>query len=157
MITRLIMLLIVVVTASPAVADTRCAMLRDGIIVAYQNVPPSDLAAPNGCWPDAPRKNIKWLPAPKAEKPAYDPATQVLEGPTVAVTKDAVTESYTVRDKTAQELAAETEARKESILSDAGELVLRRLCDHENRILVLEGKSAVTWEQCRKAIKDSLK
>ena len=98
----------------------------------------------------------RWVPAPIADKPIYDPATQVLDGPMVTVGADAVTEAYTVRAKTTRELADETEVRREGILSGIGELVLRRLCDHESRIRMLEGKSAVTWEQCRKTIKDAL-
>ena len=108
------------------------------------------------CPPSIPHMDVRWLPAPEVVTPSYDAATQIIEGPTVTVGQDAVTQEYTVRDKTAEELAAETEGHKEGILSNVGELVLRRLCDHESRLRVLEGKSAVTWEQCRKAIKDAL-
>lgn len=85
---------------------TRCARVEGGKIVDIQEIAPSDLAADDGCWPDAPHKGIEWLPAPKADVPAYDPATQVLEAPTVEIGKDVVTETYTVRDKTPAEIEA---------------------------------------------------
>jgi hypothetical protein len=61
-----------------------------------------------------------------------------------------------VRDKTAAELAADADAAKESRLSSIDLFVLQTLCDHESRIRVLEGKSAITFAQCRQAIKDRL-
>jgi hypothetical protein len=137
-------------------AATRCAQVRDGIVVSYADVPASDLAAADGCWPDAPHKGIKWLPAPVVAPPAYDAATQVLAGPTVTIGETEVTTSYSVRDKTAQEIAAEADADKEARLNSVDLFVLKTLCDHESRIRVLEGKSAITLAQCRAAIKGAL-
>lgn len=156
------LLALVALTSAASAADVRCARLVSGVVDGYvvfgdaiRADRPSAFDA-DGCPVDAPHKNIDWRPAPKAVTPAYDAATQILIGPTVTVEPTQVTESYTVRDKTAQELAQETDERRENILSGIGEVVLRRLCDHESRIRVLEGKTAVTWEQCRQAIKSAL-
>lgn len=53
------------------------------------------------------RTGWKWLPADPAAQPAFDPKTQVISGPTYSIGADAVTESYNVRNKTAQELDAD--------------------------------------------------
>jgi hypothetical protein len=137
-------------------ADTRCAKVYDGAIVEYLNTPESDLTEANGCWPDAPHKGIRWLPAPLPEPPAFNPATQELSGPTITIGETEVTTSYSVRDKTAQELTAEADAAKEAQLNSVALFVLKTLCDHESRIRVLEGKSAITLAQCRAAIKGAL-
>jgi hypothetical protein len=126
------------------------------VLVTYRTWAPSDLMAPDGCPPDAPHKGIAWLPAPEVAPPAYDEATQVLTGPTVTIGETEVTTSYSVRDKTAQELADEADAAKEDRLKSVDLFVLKTLCDHESRIRVLEGKSEITLAQCRAAIKATL-
>jgi hypothetical protein len=145
------------VNGAAQAADVRCARLDDNDAVVEYRVF-RDIDAKMGGWedgacpPSIEGKGVKWLPAPQAEKPSYDADTQVLEGPTVTVGKDSVTESYTVRDKTADELDGEKDAR----LDKVDTFVLRTLCDHESRIRVLEGKSAITLSQCRAAIKERL-
>jgi hypothetical protein len=157
MTTKLFLALLMLFGASAAHADVRCARLSDGDAVMEYRVF-SDMVAKLGGWepgtcpPDIPHKNVRWLPAPQAEAPAYDPATQVLEGPTVSIGKEAVTESYAVRDKTAEELDADKDAK----LGTVDVFVLKVLCDHESRVRALEGKSEITLEQCRAAIKAKL-
>lgn len=99
----------------------------------------------------ATRHPWRWLPAPHAVKPAHDPETQVVEGPTRTVGAD-VTESWVVRDKTAQELAA----GKDTILSRVDVAALAVLLNHENRVRALEGKVAITAAQFRTALKAML-
>jgi hypothetical protein len=135
-----------IVSQSALAADVRCALVnsKDAILEFRQH---HDV-----CPPDLPAKDWRWLSAPIATPPSYDANTQVLEGPTRTVEASAVTESYTVRSKTAEELNAD----KESRLNSLAVFVLKHLCDHESRIRVLEGKSAITFEQCREAIKAAL-
>jgi hypothetical protein len=157
MTTRILLALVgVLIFATASEADTRCARVDNGVLVTYRTWAPSDLMAPDGCPPDAPHKGIAWLPAPEVAPPAYDEATQVLTGPTVTIGETEVTTSYSVRDKTAQELADEADAAKEDRLKSVDLFVLKTLCDHESRIRVLEGKSAITLAQCRAAIKATL-
>lgn len=95
------------------------------------------------------RAGWRWLPAPPAERPAFDPATQVLEGPVLMVAETAVTESYSVRAKTAGELDANREAALDRL-----DLALFKIAfNHENRLRALEGKAAITALQFRTAIK----
>ena len=54
-------------------------------------------------------KVLGWLPV-RYENEAYDPATQVRTGPEYAVDADEVVATYTVRDKTVQEIDDEKTA-----------------------------------------------
>lgn len=95
------------------------------------------------------RAGWRWLPCPEAARPAFDPATQVLDGPVRVVTDTAVAESYTVRAKTPAELDADREAALDRL-----DLALFRIAfNHENRLRAIEGKAAVTAVQFRAAIK----
>jgi hypothetical protein len=131
-------------------ADTRCARIENGEVIEYRVVPETDLAAENGCWPDAKHKGVEWKPAPLPDTlPSVDSNTQVLVGPVVTIEEDRVVTSYSVRQKTTAELDGEKDAKLDSL----GVFILKTLCDHENRIRVLERKSEITPEQCRAAIK----
>jgi hypothetical protein len=91
----------------------------------------------------------RWVIAPEAVKPAYNPDTQYLEGPVAVVGANEVTSTYTVKAKTPQMIDSDKEVK----LNSLDLFVLQTLCDHENRIRVLEGLSAITLQQCRAAIK----
>jgi hypothetical protein len=95
------------------------------------------------------KPGYRWVPAPEAQRPAYDPETQVIEGPVRTVGASEVTETYSVRAKTAAELDADKDA-KISIMDRAQ---LRVLFNHENRIRALEGKQAITQAQFVAAVK----
>ncbi len=77
-------------------------------------------------------KELGWLPvAPVGD--TFDPATQVRTGPVLVIGDDEVTATYEVRDKTAQELAAEQRAVDSSKLREAGKdvaVVLTELVDY---------------------------
>lgn len=76
-------------------------------------------------------KAMGWLPVVYVNK-AHDPATQVRIGPVLSVGADQVTGTYTVRDKTAQELADDRRAADTATLREAGKdmaLVLTELID----------------------------
>jgi hypothetical protein len=150
--------LLVGVNGAAQAADVRCARLDDNDAVVEYRVF-RDIDAKMGGWeagscpPSIEGKGVKWLPAPEPDVlPSHDPATQVVEGPTVIVEKDQVTTSYAVRDKTADELDGEKDARIDKVDT----FVLKTLCDHESRIRTLEGKGEITLSQCRAAIKERL-
>ena len=52
-------------------------------------------------------KKFGWLPVRREGFEPFDPAAQVRTGPAYAIEADEVVATYTVRDKTAQELDAE--------------------------------------------------
>lgn len=91
----------------------------------------------------------RWVIAPEAVKPPYNPDTQYLEGPVAVVGPDAVTSTYTVRDKTPEMIDGDKEQR----LQKLDVIILRIMCDQENRLRALESKPAITLQQCRDAIK----
>jgi hypothetical protein len=150
--TRVLLLMLLACIAVPAYADTRCARIaEDGTVAGYQTFTDFDLKIAGGefCPPDIPHKGIKWLPAPLTAPPSFNPDTEVRGDAQVVVGKDAVTTTYEVRPKTAAELDGDKDAKLDSL----GTFILKTLCDHENRVRVLERKSEITAAQCRAAIK----
>lgn len=85
---------------------------------------------------DIPHKNVKWLPAPLVAVPDYDPARQVLSGPTYQVADTEVVEVWNVRDKTAEELSADIDAK----ISRIDEATRKALESLDARVTTLEGK-----------------
>ena len=97
---------------------------------------------------DIPHKNVVWLPFVKASLPAFDPATQVLLGPTITIYVDRVSSDYSVRQKTQEELNAD----KQAYVDNVDMLVFKVLFGHENRIRTLESKSTITAQQFKTAL-----
>lgn len=94
---------------------------------------------------DIPHKNIAWVPAPRTDAPAYDPARQVLEGPSFFVRFDdelgryvSVDEQWRVRDKTAEELNADLDAK----IARVDEVTGKAIANLDQRLTALEGKQA---------------
>ena len=143
--TKLItVLLAAFVTMGFTTAD-RVALVNDRneVVRFTTNIDPN-LAGTEDGW--------KWLPAPEAVKPPHNPDTEYLDGPTFVVGPTEVTSTYTVKPKTPEMIEADREKR----LNSMDRFVLQTLCDHESRIRVLEGKPAITMEQCRTAIKQRM-
>jgi len=140
--TRAILILAAVLVSTQAQAG-RCALLENGAIKEFRVF---DGACPNN---PAGKPQFKWLPAPLAAVPSYDSEAQVLSGPMHTIEPNQVTQSYSVRNKTAQELDADKVGRVNAI-ADA---VIRALCNHENRIRTVEVKPALSLAQCRDAFK----
>jgi hypothetical protein len=86
--------------------------------------------------PDVSRKGIAWLPLAIVD-PAFDPDTQVKAGPVDTVGEDAVTRVWTVRDMTADELAARQE---EKITAAVGTVGLPILLDVVNTARAASGQ-----------------
>lgn len=97
------------------------------------------------------RAGWKWLPV-EVTNPAYEPATQVSEGPVVSVLSDKVTRVWTVRAKT----VAELDADKDNVVNAMDMLAFKVLFNHENRIRTLESKAAITAAQFKAALKAML-
>ena len=97
----------------------------------------------------------KWLPLVNI-RPDFDSQTQMSEGPVRSFYADRVEDVWTVRNKTAPELTAEVESRKEQMLDSLNDIQNKVLFNHENRIRALEGKAAITPAQFRAALKGLL-
>lgn len=87
---------------------------------------------------DLPHKNTRWLPAARVPAPEFNPATEVREGPFYTIEADAVIESWSVRAKTAGELADDIDA-KIARVDEATRLAITAL---ESRVAALEGRQS---------------
>ena len=94
----------------------------------------------------------KWLPCQPVSPPTYDPATETIDGPTYTVGASAVTEGWTKRSLTAQELSD----RKDGRVTNIEALQFQVMFDAESRLRVLEGKPSITAAQYRAALKARL-
>ena len=83
---------------------------------------------------DLPHKGLRWVPV-TTDKPDYDPKTQVRSGPEYTIGRDAVTESWSVRDKTSEELEQGIDERVASLSLDDLVKVLTAIvnAERENR------------------------
>lgn len=104
--------------------------------------------------PDLPGKpHVKFYTIDR-NPPSFDAATQVREGPTIE--EDHVNKVrrfvWTVRDKTAQELDRDKASRIDGLDRVIFEILFR----HENRVRVLEGKTGITVDQFKAAVKAML-
>ena len=120
----------------------RLAIYRDGNFAEERDFPEV---------PSLPHKPALAFYTVETVKPDFDAATQIRFGPTVEEDHDAKVRRYvyTVRDKTAEELEADKEARIDRL-----DLVALRIAfNHENRIRALEGKQAISAAQFKAAVK----
>ena len=104
--------------------------------------------------PVVPGKPYRKFYTVEVTKPDFAPATQVRTGPVITEDHEAETRTYTwtVRDKTAEELDADKDVRFDTV-----DMVAMKLAfNHENRIRVLEGKQEVTAAQFKNAVKAML-
>jgi hypothetical protein len=74
------------------------------------------------------------LPCPVVAPPAFDPATEIVDGPTYTVNPTDVTEVYTKRVLTAPEL----QANKDGMIAAMDVALLKIAFNHENRIRAIE-------------------
>lgn len=122
---------------------TRYAVIdgASGIVALVENpTPPTFNPAKGNEAHPAPWRS---LPAPVVTPPTYDAATQALVGPTYTVGATSVTESYTVRALTTQEI----NDAKDTQISGVDQVTIKVLFNHENRLRVLEAKAALTMPQ----------
>lgn len=127
----------------------RCGLLKHGNFTGRMVNAVSVGVCPKS--PDG-KPEYSFMPAPRTPRPSYDPATEVLTGPTYTVGAQQITEVWTVRAKTAQELDDAKTATVESI----NRAVLKVLCRLENHDRVSDGKGALTDAQCFNAFKGLL-
>ncbi len=98
------------------------------------------------------RTGWRWLPFVTVDV-AFDPVQEVKDNGTFVVTDKQVTLTYTKRAKTAAELAADKTADQDGAINAIPKAVYAYLFTLENRVRVLEGKSAVTATQFRAGLK----
>jgi len=98
------------------------------------------------------KTGYKWLRCDKVAQPAYDSNVEKITGPSYTVNVDNVTEVWGKTALTDQEISDLKYAR----LSAIDALQFRIMFDLQNRLRVLEGKTAVTASQFRNALKELL-
>jgi hypothetical protein len=121
------------------------AVIRGGQFIERRTydepVPPEKIRHTNGVPDLRPYTEVR---------PSYDPATEVLEGPSHKIANDLVTATWVKRAKTADEIDREKTARVESM---EPQLLLRAFLSLHNRIRALEGQPTHTIEQLKTALK----
>lgn len=99
----------------------------------------------------------RWLPCPPVAQPTpFDPATEVIEGPTYTVNANDVTEVWTKRNLTAQEISDRKDVAVNGINGTTYAPLQRLLFNMNNRIRALEGQAALTAPQFKAFIKTLL-
>lgn len=84
---------------------------------------------------DIPHKGVQWLPAPESTQPKLDPSREVLEAPTYQVEPHQVSEVWTKRLKTTEEI----DSAKQTAVDATPLLMQRSLRDLENDVRELRG------------------
>lgn len=119
----------------------RYALIKDGAILEFRSfaVRPGDL----------PAKSRKWLPCLPVAPPSHDPLTEALGGPTYTVNESDVTEAWSVRSLTAQEITDSKAAAINAInaINGSRQAVLRAFYNVDKRLRVLEGGNAISFAQ----------
>jgi hypothetical protein len=103
-----------------------------------------------------PAKGLDWRSCPVVSPPAVDPLSEVLEAPAYQVGASEVTESWSVRAKTAQEIDDDKTAALATFNGTLYSPLLKIVVNLHNRIRVLEGLSTHTEAQVKTAIKNLL-
>lgn len=99
---------------------TEHAIIDHGVIVAFRELEAA---------PSLAGKPYRLVLPVLTVDPPYDPATQRRTGPVLVIGETAVTRTYSVTDKSAAEIEAETDLRRDGIAAqlDAAEDVLRAI------------------------------
>lgn len=121
---KLVLALVLIAVTSAANA-AEYAAVQSGVILERRDF----ASAP----PDMTRKGFTWLPVIRTD-PDYDATTQVKTGPVTAINATDVTDVWTVRPKTTQELDAD----KAAAIAGITVAIIRALCNHENRLRDLQ-------------------
>jgi hypothetical protein len=79
-----------------------------------------------------PAKNLDWRSCPVVAPPSYNGKTEVLEGPTYTVGASEVTEAWSVRAKTAQEISDDKDAAVNGLNNSHYQALLKVLLELEN-------------------------
>ena len=89
-------------------------------------------------------KDWEWLPL-VFDKPSCNSAAEVLEGPEDVVTAEKITRTWTVRDKTPEEINAD----KDLQIPRTDSVQYKIMFDQETRVRKLEGLSPTTDDEFR--------
>jgi hypothetical protein len=87
-----------------------------------------------------PSKGLDWRSCPIVTPIAYDALTEVLEAPAYQVGASEVTESWSKRSKTAEEISADKDAAVNSLNGSAYSVLLQVLLSLENDNRVIKTK-----------------
>ena len=98
----------------------------------------------------------KWLQCDPVTPPAFDPTSQALVGPTYTVGASSVTEVWSTRSLSAQEISDAKDAAIAAINGGGFSPIFKALFNLNNRVRVLEGSGALTVAQFKAQIKTLL-
>ena len=103
--------------------------------------------------PNPAGKPRKWLPCPAGVRPSVDPASEAMNAVAYTVNASDVTETWTKRALTAQEISDLKDIDLGNINIGTFMPLFKVLFNINNRVRVLEGQAALTAVQFRAAIK----
>lgn len=95
------------------------------------------------------KPGFKWVAVVDNAPPAFDAATEAVEGPVYVADANSVTETYTKRTLSAQEV----DDRKDSKIFGIDSLMFQIAFNMENRVRALEAKAPITAAQYRTALR----
>lgn len=95
---------------------------------------------------DVAGKGQKWLRCDPITPPSIDPLTEIVEGPSYTINEADVTESWTSRSLTAQEIS-DSKTAAISAINGSRSPILRAFYNVDKRLRVLEGSNAITFVQ----------
>lgn len=104
--------------------------------------------------PSVPCKaGYRWIPCPPVAPPAFDPMTEIVIGPSYIVNALDVTEQWTKRALTTQEIGDKKDADITNIMKAGYAPIFKAFFNINNRVLTLEGKPTLTPAQFQAQIK----
>lgn len=98
----------------------------------------------------------RWLACPPVAPPSFDPTLELVEGPAYTVGASEVTEAWTKRNLTAQEIGERKDAVIAALNGGGFAPILKALLNLHNRVRVLEGQAQHTLAQFKTALKTLL-
>lgn len=102
------------------------------------------------------KANWKWLQCDSVTPPTFDPTAETVDGPTYTVGASSVTEVWTKRSLTSQEISDRNDTAVSFMNGGGFSPTLKILFNINNRLRTLEGQGALTLAQFKTAIKAAL-
>lgn len=99
------------------------------------------------------KPGFRWISCPPAAQPSFDPVTETVDGPTYVVNANDVTEVWTRRPLTVQEISDRKDVSVSSLNGTVYAALAKVLLNHENRIRALEAKAPITMAQFKTGVK----
>lgn len=96
------------------------------------------------------KPGYRWLPLENNGVPSYDPKTQYPQGPVYLVGEDLVVKTWTILNKTAQQIDQD----KAMVVDSQHHVLLLALYELDKSIKILNGVEPLTFEQYKSSLKN---